>query len=134
MSTCAFSFSLQSKLFLRSNPNECTHERSKSASMLIHESQRFRNKADGLYLTTPQCNWLYIISTAFFLSILKYKPSSEIYLGGQSKFWGEQLLTSLPSDYELVSLLKSFYFRMRLITAAEASLHSISYSLSAGCQ
>ena len=58
MSTRAFSPSLQSKLFSRSipNPNECTHERSKSALTHIHKSQRFQNKADGLiglYLTTP---------------------------------------------------------------------------------
>ena len=56
MSARAFSPCLRSQLFLRSspNPNECTHERSKSARMHIHESQRFRNKADGLYLTTPK--------------------------------------------------------------------------------
>ena len=55
MSTRAFSLSLRSKLFPRSspNPNECTHEKSKSVHTLIHESQRFQNKADGLYLTTP---------------------------------------------------------------------------------
>ena len=29
-------------------------ERSKSVHTLIHESQRSRNKADGLYLTTPK--------------------------------------------------------------------------------
>ena len=48
--------SLRSKLFPRSspNPNGCTLERSKSARTLIYESQRFRIKADGLYLTTPQ--------------------------------------------------------------------------------
>ena len=47
--------SLLSKLFPRSspNPNACTYEKSKSARTLIHESQRFRNKADSLYLTTP---------------------------------------------------------------------------------
>ena len=32
--------------------NECMHERSKSASTLIHKLQRFQNKADDLYLTT----------------------------------------------------------------------------------
>ena len=52
---CVLSFSLiYSKLFPRStpNPNECTHARSKSMRTLIHESQRFRNNADGSYLTT----------------------------------------------------------------------------------
>ena len=51
MSAHMFSPSLQSKLFPRSssNPNECTHTRSKSTCTLIHESQRFRNKADGLH-------------------------------------------------------------------------------------
>ena len=55
MNVHAFSPSLRSKLFPRSspNPNECTHERSKSTRTLIHKSQRFQNKADGLYLTTP---------------------------------------------------------------------------------
>ena len=54
MSVRAFS-PLRFKLFPRSspNPNECTHERSKSMQTLIHELQRFRNKADG-YLTTPK--------------------------------------------------------------------------------
>ena len=58
MSVHAFSPSLRSKLFPRSSPNsnECMHERSKSTRALIHESQRFRNKADGLYLTTPIAN------------------------------------------------------------------------------
>ena len=54
--------SLQSKLFPRSspNPNECMHERSKSARTLIYKLQIFRNKADGLYryLTTPREPWL----------------------------------------------------------------------------
>ena len=55
MSVHAVSPPLRSKLFPRSSPhpNECMHERSKSAPMHIHKSQRFRNKADGLYLTTP---------------------------------------------------------------------------------
>ena len=48
---CFLSFS-RSKLFPKSspNPNESTHERSESTRMLIHESQRFRNKADGLVI------------------------------------------------------------------------------------
>ena len=52
---CVLSFSpIYSKLFPRStpNPNECTHARSKSMRMLIHESKRFRNNAEGSYLTT----------------------------------------------------------------------------------
>ena len=57
MSARAFSPSLRFKLpvLTRSspNPNECMHENSKSACTHIHESQRFQNKADGLYLTTP---------------------------------------------------------------------------------
>ena len=55
MSACAFSPSLRSKLFPRSspNPNECTHEKSKSTCTHIYGSQIFQNKANGLYLTTP---------------------------------------------------------------------------------
>ena len=57
-SSRAFTPSLQFKLFPRSSPNptECMHEteRSKNACTLIHEWQRFQNKADGLYLTTPE--------------------------------------------------------------------------------
>ena len=55
MSVRAFFPSLRSKLIPRfiPNPNECMHERSKSERTLMHKSQRFGNKADDLYLTTP---------------------------------------------------------------------------------
>ena len=46
--------SLRSKPFpgYSPNPNEWTHEKSLSVATLMHESQRFWNKADDLYLTT----------------------------------------------------------------------------------
>ena len=47
MNARAFSPSLRSS----TNPNARMQERSKSVRTFIHESQRFRNKADGLYLT-----------------------------------------------------------------------------------
>ena len=47
------------KLFPRSspNPNEYTHERSRSKCTLIHELQRFWNKAGGLYLRQCLLHW-----------------------------------------------------------------------------
>ena len=56
MSAHALSLFFQFKLglFPKSSPkpNECTHERSESASTLIHESQKFQKKSDGSYLMT----------------------------------------------------------------------------------
>ena len=54
MSVHALSPSLRPKLFSKSspNPNKCMHERSERAHTLIHGLQRFRKRADGLYLTT----------------------------------------------------------------------------------
>ena len=58
MSARAFS-PFQSELFPKTspNPNECTHERSKSAHTLIHESQRFQNKADVLAINYTRAGY-----------------------------------------------------------------------------
>ena len=73
--------SLLSKLFSRSspNPNACTHEKSKSARSLIHESQRFRNKADGLHLTTPNLPFVCFLSV-FLHHVLAIKNNLPVYL------------------------------------------------------
>ena len=81
MSTRASFPSLLSKLFPRSspNPNACTHEKSKSARTLIHESLRFRNKADGLYLTTPNLPFVRFLSV-FLHHVLAVKNNLPVYL------------------------------------------------------
>ena len=81
MSARASFSSLLSKLFPRSspNPNACTHEKSKSARTLIHESQRFRNKADGLYLTTLNLPLVCFLSV-FVHHVLAIKNNLPVYL------------------------------------------------------
>ena len=80
-SACVSFPSLLSKLFPRSspNPNACTHEKSKSARALIRESQRFRNKADGLYLTTPNLPFVCFLSV-FLHHVLAIKNNLPVYL------------------------------------------------------
>ena len=74
MSAHAFS-PLRSKLFPRSspNPNECTHERSKSARTLIHELQRFGNKADGLSVFPISAKKCEIFSSIFALKFCEFR-------------------------------------------------------------
>ena len=81
MSTRASFPSLLSKLFPRPspNPNACMHEKSNSACTLTHESQRFRNKTDGLYLTTPNLLFVYFLSV-FLHHILAIKNNLPVYL------------------------------------------------------
>ena len=79
MSTRAFFPSLLSKLFPRSshNPNACMHE--KSARTLIHESLRFQNKADRLYLTTPNLPFV-CFPSVFLHHVLAIKNNLPFYL------------------------------------------------------
>ena len=73
--------SLLSKLLPRSspNPNACTHEKSKSARLLIHESLRFQNKADSLYLMTPNLPFVGFLSV-FLHHVLAIKNNLPVYL------------------------------------------------------
>ena len=77
----AYILSFFSKLFPRSspNPNACTYEKSKSARTLIHKSQRFRNKADDLYLTTPNLPFVCFLSVFLHL-VLAIKNNLPVYL------------------------------------------------------
>ena len=95
---------LRSKLFPKSspNPNKCKHERSESARTLIHESQRFRNKADGLYLRTPDRG----IFFSDFMTFSKQYKKKVIGLRSASFLWASCTIGGLGTDNRSCSCLR----------------------------